>query len=198
MGSSDSRFADRAQLIDDLNAVHVNFLGGSGFEDIETTASIPCDKLVLAHCNETDPSVYYPVLPRSLKAPQNGEMAYVKIYSQIMESLKQRKAKLSRHFERSLDPKKAIAGQRFPKKEAFRQLDSAQFNLEYCFNYTVMRPVTPKKGFIGPEMKKISDSEMLVSGWENFPLLALKTAIEHPYIFDTLKHDVLKWEFGQD
>ena len=32
------------------------------------------------------------------------------------------------------------------------------------------------------------------SGWENFPLLCLKLAIHFPYVFDCMKHDILKWE----
>ena len=32
------------------------------------------------------------------------------------------------------------------------------------------------------------------SGWENLPQLGLKLALHFPYVFDCMKHDILKWE----
>lgn len=48
-----------------------------------------------------------------------------------------------------------------------------------------------------PEQLQLSDNQLAVAGWENLPSLAMKVMIEHPYIQDVMKVDLLKWEFSQ-
>jgi hypothetical protein len=42
----------------------------------------------------------------------------------------------------------------------------------------------------------LDTKEMAVyKGWENIPYALLKMAVDNPFIFDCMKHDLLKWEF---
>jgi hypothetical protein len=73
MGNDKSRFAERAEQIEDLNCVHANFLGGEGFQDMDYAEDCPADKLVLAHTANEDPSLLYPINPNTLKAPNDSQ-----------------------------------------------------------------------------------------------------------------------------
>lgn len=125
MGNDNSRFAERARFVEDMNCAHANYLGGKGFNDMEAAEDCPADKLVLAHCSFTNPSKVFPINPTTLRGPNDAEQRYHQIYDEIINSIQAKKAKLEREFDRQVDPKAIITGQRFPKQEAFRQIDSA-------------------------------------------------------------------------
>jgi hypothetical protein len=45
-------------------------------------------------------------------------------------------------------------------------------------------------------MAYLDSKEMAVyKGWQNIPYALLKMSVDNPYIFDIMKHDLLKWEF---
>lgn len=52
MGNEKSKFAERAEFVDDLNTVHCNYLGGEGYKYMEYAEDCPTDRLILAHCND--------------------------------------------------------------------------------------------------------------------------------------------------
>ena len=66
----------------------------------------------------------------------------------------------------------------------------------------VIKPPTPRKKSeadpAAPKQPELTDAQLAVAGWENLPLLTLKMVLEHPFVMDILKHDVLKWEFTQE
>jgi len=44
--------------------------------------------------------------------------------------------------------------------------------------------------------KYLDSKEMAVyRGWQNIPYACLKMCVDHPYVYDILKFDLLKWEF---
>lgn len=42
----------------------------------------------------------------------------------------------------------------------------------------------------------LDSKEMKIyKGWENIPAAILKMIVDSPYLYDLMKHDLLKWEF---
>jgi hypothetical protein len=94
MGNSENRFADRAEVIDDFNSVHVNFIGGKDFSEMADIEECPADQLVLAHTKERDPKYIFPINPLTLRVNKVDDNYFRKAYNEINHSLNNKKKKL--------------------------------------------------------------------------------------------------------
>jgi len=67
MGCGDSRFRDRGDNIDDLNAVHIAYLGGQDFNWMKDAQEAASDQLALAQTGGSDPTSVYKYTGRTFK-----------------------------------------------------------------------------------------------------------------------------------
>ena len=89
-----------------------------------------------------------------------------------------------RSQQRALELEKGIEPQEKPRR-APRELQLKE--------KTKDDDAEPKKR----KAKEPEETTKLYKGWEYFPKLCLKIALENPYLFDAVKCDTLRWEFRQ-
>jgi hypothetical protein len=99
-----------------------------------------------------------------------AESRYNQIYNEIVDSFKQREVRINKEFERQIDPLAKLSGQKYTKDEALTQLNNALYNITLLYNYS-LKPRTPRKKGDPPEEQqiKLTDAQLQVAGWENFP-----------------------------
>ena len=94
--------------------------------------------------------------------------------------------------------KATITGQKWDSEDAAEQLSKVLKNLKGMSGLS-----TKTKLFKNiEECKKNKEYEKLTmdkgleeyAGWENLPGLCLKLLVEYPYLYDLMKHDIMKWE----
>ena len=120
-----------------------------------------------------------------------------------------------------MDPKATLTGQKWNRELALKQVVSTVKKLWKLSGYEIPEEVEDKcckktgifekvgnaVGLGGAKddgeheehkdmFAYLDTKEMKIyKGWENIPYALLKMMVDSPYIWDLLKHDLLKWEF---
>ena len=109
MGNGESRLKQRLNDIDDLNTVGINFLGGNGCHPLEFLPPLPADKLVIASLSDSkDPLDAFQINTVNFNA--NNEKNIKAVYYNIMQSLVDKKKRMSRKFEGTQDKLATLTG----------------------------------------------------------------------------------------
>ena len=94
--------------------------------------------------------------------------------------------------------KATITGQKWDSEEAVEQLSKVLKTLKMVSGLSTktklfknLEECKKNKTFDSLNMDKSMEDH---AGWENLPGLCLKLLVEYPYLFDLMKHDMLKWE----